>query len=156
MSHHKRNEKTRIIIGPQSEHRIVSMPNWAWFWLDDFVKNCSPNGYKGLYASFGQAISPDNLNEALRDIAKLHQEFCLRELYNLANDDKPSDDYLAARIKNSNVKKLKQKTIDRTPKIYKLFGFMPCPTTLNAVWERQNYMNPLSYYKSLFNDNDEA
>ncbi|NQZ14705.1 MAG: hypothetical protein HRT94_07775 [Alphaproteobacteria bacterium] len=132
---------TRVIPGPYSEHRIVSMPSWAWFWLDDFVSNCSPNGYKGLYEAFGDAIQPENLSEALRGIAELHQDHCLREIYNLANDDEPSEEDLEKRIEKQTVQplKTKKKPQDRTPKIYKLFGFMPCPTTLDAVWERQHY-----------------
>ena len=134
---------TRIIPGPSSEHRIVSMPSWAWFWLDDFVTNCSPNGYRGLYKAFGHAISSENLSDALHGIAQLHQDFCLREIYNLANDDEPDEAYIEARVTTSSVTNFKKtkKVQDRTPKIYKLFGFMPCPTTLDAVWERKHYHN---------------
>ena len=137
---------TRIIPGPSAEHRIVSMPSWAWFWLDDFVSNCSPNGYRGLYEAFGDAIRSENLSDALHGIAQLHQDFCLREIYNLANDDEPSEDYIEERVKNSRVTNFKKtiKRQDRTPKIYKLFGFMPCPTTLDAVWERKHYHHNLT------------
>ena len=140
---------TRIIPGPKLQHSIVSMPSWAWFWLDDFINNCSPNGYKGIYNAFGDAISPENLSDALHSIAQLHQDFCLREIYNLANDDEPDEAYIQTMLQEKIVtpiknNKKKSKTYkDRTPKIYKLFGFMPCPTTLDAVWARQHYRSDL-------------
>ena len=129
---------SRIIPGPKSEHSIVSMPQWAWFWLDDFIENCSPDGYKGLYSAFGDAFNKNgNLSEALHGIAQMHQEFCLRELHNLANDDEPDQTYIQNRV----IKPIKATTKknSRMPKIYKLFGFMSCPTTLESVWERRHY-----------------
>jgi len=131
------SQVTRIIPGLNSEHRIVSMPIWAWFWLDDFVVNCSPKGYHGVYEAFGDAISADNLSETLHRLAQMHQEFCMREVYNLANDDEPDEDYIQSRV----VKPIKNKkpTELNLPKIYKIFGFMPCATTLDAVWQRKHY-----------------
>ncbi len=130
-------EVTRIIPGLNADHRIVSMPVWAWFWLDDFVKNCSPKGYRGVYEAFGDAISSTNLSDTLRSIAQMHQEFCMREIYNLANDDEPEDSYIKARAARPvRLKKAKELNL---PKIYKIFGFMPCATTLDAVWQRQHY-----------------
>ena len=128
---------TRIIPGINAEHRIVSMPPQAWFWLDDFVKNCSPNGYKGLYSAFGIAISSTNLSDALHGLAQMHQEFCLREVYNLANDDEPDEAYIQDRIVQK-INPAKTKPFNM-PRIYKLFGFMPCPTTLESVWQRKHY-----------------
>lgn len=153
MSYTKSNKSntTRIIPGPQSEHRIVSMPSWVWFWLDDFINNCSPNGYSGLYSAFGDAINQENLSDSLHRIAELHQDFCLREIYNLANDDEPDDEYIQNKLYEATVtniknnKKKNKTTQDRTPKIYKLFGFMPCPTTLDAVWARKHYRSDLLF-----------
>lgn len=129
---------TRVIPGLNAEHRIVSMPLWAWFWLDDFVTNCSPRGYKGVYEAFGDAICPNNLSETLCRLAQLHQDFCLREIYNLANDDEPDEDYIQSRVVEP-IKQRQPKELN-LPKIYKIFGFMPCATTLDAVWQRKHYI----------------
>ncbi|MEM9469903.1 MAG: hypothetical protein AAF988_07050 [Pseudomonadota bacterium] len=137
VSSNYQNTVRRVIPGLNAESRIVCMPSWAWFWLDDFVENFSPGGYEGLYEAFGDAISSENLTDSLHNIATLHQDFCLREIYHLANDDLPSEAEVEQKI--TAVIPVRKKPKSRMPKIYKLFGFMPCPTTLDAVWERQHY-----------------
>ena len=54
--------------------------------------------------------------------------------HNLANDN--------AFLKAKNKKKFEttyKVTNFEFPKVYKLFSFMPCVTTLEAVWSRKNY-----------------
>lgn len=87
--------------------------------------------YQGIYDTFGQNR---DLNITLREIAELHHEYAMRELYNLANDNEADS---AEALKKIYVKKKKQ--VSNLPRIYKLFGFMPCATTLEAVWERRHY-----------------
>ena len=124
---------TRIIPGLSSEYQIVALPYWAWFWLEDFMQQ-NRISYEGIYETFGQS---GDVSQTLRNLAELHQEYSMREIYNLSNDnDLEEEDYimqLQAPIKDKEITQL------NLPKIYKLFGFMSCATTLEAVWKRRNY-----------------
>lgn len=128
------NLTTRIIPGLSAEYQIVSMPYWAWYWLEDFMQQ-NRISYQGIIDTFG---GHEDIGNTLRNIAELHHEHAMREVYNLANDNDASDELLArrARRKPALVKQTKALVL---PKIYKLFGFMSCATTLEAVWERRNY-----------------
>lgn len=127
------NMTTRIIPGLMNEYRIVSLPYWAWYWLDDFMQQHKVS-YQGIYNTFG---GNGDLVVTLQQIAELHHEYAMREVYNLANDNELDDvDYIAQ------IHKLRHKKESiglNLPKIYKLFGFMSCATTLEAVWERRHY-----------------
>ena len=124
------NLTSRVIPGLRSEYRIVSLPFWAWFWLDDFMVQ-NRISYQGMLDSFG---GEGDVNKTLERIAELHQDHCMRGTHNLANDNtflesiKKSKPVHDNKIKNYNF-----------PKIYKLFSFMPCVTTLEAIWSRKNY-----------------
>lgn len=125
------NLTTRIIPGLTSQHQIVSLPYWAWFWLDDFMQQHRIS-YQGIYETFGQER---DLSQTLHDIAELHQEYSMREVYNLANDNE-----LDHQIYSGKIRKKSRKTNGlKLPKIYKLFGFMSCATSLDAVWSRRHY-----------------
>ena len=124
------NLTSRVILGLKSEYRIVSLPFWAWFWLDDFMQQ-NRISYQGMLDTFG---CEGDINDTLRNIAELHQEHCMRGAHNLANDN--------AFLNANKKKKLKTSTKIKSynmPKIYKLFGFVPCTTTLDALWSRKNY-----------------
>lgn len=128
------NLTTRIIPGLSSQYQIVSLPYWAWFWLDDFMRQHRIS-YKGIYKTF---VNGGDVNQTLHHLAELHQEYSMRERHNLANDNEfENSDYLR-RLNHKNAKSQKNKQLV-FPKIYKLFGFMSCATTLEAVWKRRNY-----------------
>ena len=132
--HEKVNYKltTKIIPGLLNDYRIVSLPYWAWYWLEDFMSQ-NRISYQGIYETFGK---DKDLNTTLHDIAEVHHEHAMRNVYNLANDnDAPKDLCITKIYKKHKVREL------NLPKIYKLFGFMPCSTTLEAVWERRHYKN---------------
>lgn len=125
------NPTTRIIPGLSSAYQIVSLPYWAWYWLEDFMQQ-NRISYKGIYETFGTS---GDINQTLQQIAELHHEYAMREVYNLANDNEPDNENIITRLQS---KKIKKRTLN-LPKIYKLFGFMSCATTLEAVWERRHY-----------------
>lgn len=125
------NPTTRIIPGLSSAYQIVSLPYWAWYWLEDFMQQ-NRISYQGIYDTFGTG---GDINQTLQQIAELHHEYAMREVYNLANDNELDDDDIITRLKTPK----KDKTELNLPKIYKLFGFMSCATTLEAVWERRYY-----------------
>lgn len=126
---------TRIIPGLSAEYEIVSLPYWAWFWLEDFMTQ-NKISYQGIYETFGDQ---GDLNQTLHNLAELHQEYAMREVHNLANDnDLEHDDYMT-RIHISPQVTTKPPRALKLPKIYKLFGFIACYSTLDAVWSRRNY-----------------
>ncbi len=126
------NPTTRIIPGLSSAYQIVSLPYWAWYWLEDFMQQ-NRISYQGIYDTFGQG---GDVNHTLQQIAELHHEYAMREVYNLANDNELEDNDIITHLK---IGKTGKKETLNLPKIYKLFGFMPCATTLEAVWERRHY-----------------
>lgn len=127
------NVTTRIIPGLSAQHQIVALPYWAWYWLEDFMKS-NRISYKGIYTTFGTQC---DISETLRNLAEMHHEYSMREVYNLANDNEPENDHIITRL-HRHKKPAKSKALV-LPKIYKLFGFMSCATTLEAVWERRHY-----------------
>ncbi len=129
------NLTSRIIPGLSAEYQIVSLPYWAWYWLEDFMK-ANRISYQGIYETFG---ADSNINYTLRNLAELHHEYAMRELYNLANDNEAKNDDIIARIQQNKDQSNRATKSYVLPKIYKLFGFMPCATTLEAVWERRHY-----------------
>lgn len=127
------NITTRVIPGLKASYQIVSLPYWAWFWLEDLMKK-HKIGYKGIYNRFH--IDGD-IALTLKHLAELHQDDAMRAEHNLANDnDMQKKDFMALLKKRNAVSEVKTLNL---PKIYKLFGFMPCSTTLEAVWQRRHY-----------------
>jgi uncharacterized protein YukJ len=124
------NLTSKIIPGLMNDYRIVSLPYWAWYWLEDFMVQ-NKISYQGIYDTFGEN---KDLNTTLREIAELHHEHSMRKVYNLSNDNQPTQQKTIKEIYSK-----KRITTFTLPKIYKLFGFMPCATTLEAVWERRHY-----------------
>jgi hypothetical protein len=125
------NMTTRIVPGLKSEYRIVSLPYWAWYWLEDFMKQ-NRLSYQGIYNTFGDR---DDVSMTLKNLAALHHEHAMREVYKLSNDNEPDETALIRRLNHKRAKR----SIGAMPRIYKLFGFMPCATSLEAVWERRHY-----------------
>ena len=141
--------KTRIIPGLQAKHQIVAMPHWSWFWLDDFMKRNSIYDHQHMYQTIGRKykLNDDNLIDTLKNIAEIHAEFSMRQIHNLANDngiEGPQGQHYISKIlpyrEKAAIKK-KRKSYDNMPKLYKLFSFMPCATTSEAVFERKNHMS---------------
>ncbi len=136
--------KTRVIPGLATEHRIVSMPYWTWFWLDDFMKRNKIDNFSNMYQTVGQKydLSNDNLIDTLKNIAEIHEEHSMRQLHNLANDngvEGPQGQHFITKILPlRNKKTAKRKKPLQLTRIYKLFSFMPCATTSDAVWRRKS------------------
>lgn len=130
---HNDNLTTRIIPGLTAQYQIVSMPYWAWFWLEDFMKS-NLISFQGIYDTFG---NQGDINETLCNLAELHHDYTMREVYNLANDNEADNGDVIAHI-HRKIEKKPARAV-KMPKIYKLFGFIACPTTLEALWERRNY-----------------
>ncbi len=124
------NITSKIIPGLLNDYRIVSLPYWAWYWLEDFMVQ-NRMSYQGIYETYGQN---HDLGKTLHRVAELHHEQSMRNIYNLANDNEPSKEHFIPKIYHN--KKSKPLNL---PRIYKLFGFMSCATTLEAVWERRHY-----------------
>ena len=143
--------KTRIIPGLATNHQIVSMPNWTWFWLDDFMKRNKIDNFDHMYQSLeqklgqGYDLSNDNLTETLKHIAEIHEEYSMRQLHNLANDngiEGPQGQHFISKILPLRNKKTKTvKKPYQLARVYKLFKFVPCATTSDAVWRRKNRVN---------------
>jgi hypothetical protein len=132
------NLTSRIIPGLSAKYQIVSLPYWAWFWLDDFMRQ-NRISYKGIYDTFG---GHGDINQTLHNLAEMHQEYSMREVYNLANDNELDHSEYMPHFNKIKAKRVKMKNKHlglKLPKIYKLFGFMSCATTLEAVWKRRNY-----------------
>jgi len=123
---------SRVIPGLSSEYRIVSLPHWAWFWLDDFMIQ-NRMSYEGILDTFQ---CEGDINKTLKYIAELHQEHCMRGAHKLSNDNTFLESDIT--MSNKNKKNFTPSNYNM-PKIYKLFGFIPCVTTLNSVWTRKNY-----------------
>lgn len=127
----KANQLTqKIIPGLQAEYQIISMPYWAWFWLEDFMRAHNLD-YKKIYQKYCQT---GDIHQTLYQLANIHQDLMMREIHHLANDNEANDKDILHIISIS----MRQKKEQTLPKIYKLFGFMPCATTLEAAWKRRN------------------
>ena len=124
--------KTKVIPGLTDTYQIVSLPYWAWYWLEDFMQ-MHKISYQGIYDTFG---ANNDISQTLHQLAELHHEYAMREVYSLCNDNEPEEEQIVTRLKTrENLKQVEP----NLPKIYKLFGFMPCATSLEAVWERRHY-----------------
>jgi hypothetical protein len=134
-------KETRIITHPSlaSDYAVVSMPQTAWYWLDDLVKTQFPSGgYKALVQTFGDTSGcPQNLSSRLRAKAQEHCEKQMAEFYNLANDNAPAGGY--GDLKSNPACPDTPDLSARMPGVYRLFRFMPHATYLTTVWERRNY-----------------
>lgn len=124
------NLTSKIIPGLLNDYRLVSLPYWAWYWLEDFMIQ-NRISYQGIYETYGKN---NDIDTTLRTIADLHHKKSMLSVYNLANDNN-----IPTKTQLTKVNFSHPKQITNLPKIYKLFGFMACATTLEAVWERRHY-----------------
>lgn len=134
-------KETRIIAHPAlaSDYAFVSMPQTAWYWLDDLVKKKFPGGgYQALVRTFeGHGGCPQALSAQMRIKAQEHCEQQMARLYNLANDNAPANGY--GDLKQNPAFPDAADRSARLPSVYRLFHFMPHATYLTTVWERRNY-----------------
>lgn len=133
-------KESRIFRLPvlKSDYAIVSMPQTAWYWLDDLVRRQFPaGGYKAMVRSLDNTGCADTLSLALRGKAQEYADEKMAELYNLANDNKPANGYDDLK-KNASHPASPDHTANM-PLAYQLFAFMPHATYLTTVWERRNY-----------------
>lgn len=131
--------ETRIfrLTSLASDYAIVSMPQTAWYWLDDLVSKKYPGGYKALMRAFKKSDSINDLSQNLRIKAQEYCEKQMVEIYNLANDNTPAKGY--SDLKRNPAYPLEPDLSTRMPTVYRLFHFMPHATYLTTVWERRNY-----------------
>lgn len=134
-------KETRIFkhASLSADYAFVSMPQTAWYWLDDLVKRQFPvDGYKALMRTIDdKAGCPQTLSLHLRRRAQEHCEAQMAELYNLANDNQPKAGY--ADLKANPAHPSSPDISTRMPSMYWLFRFLPHTTYLTTVWERRNY-----------------
>lgn len=133
------NQKTRIIPGITAEYQIVSLPEWAWYWLDDFMRS-HKIGYKGIYKRFETQNHKHDITASLCQLAEIHQENIVRQNYSLCNDNKAKTEDIVRLVSKSTQSSKQDMSF---PRVFKLFSFMPHATTLDAVWSRLNHRDNL-------------
>lgn len=133
--------ETRILrhSSLSSDYAFVSMPQTAWYWLDDLVRKAYPTGgYSALMRGIkSSAACPETLSLNLRRKAQEHCERQMVELYALANDNVPAQGY--DDLKRNPALPSTPDLTARMPSVFQLFSFMPHPTYLTTIWERRNY-----------------
>ena len=144
--------ETRLLPLPtlKSDYAIVSMPEWAWYWLDDLVKRDYPGGYKSLVKAISRRTAnkgsaQQDLKHILAFYAKEHCDRRMGSLYNLANDNLRPTLSTATTAPEAPAAtpntpfSTKSAFYKGLPTVYRLFHFMPHATSLTTVWERRNY-----------------
>lgn len=132
--------ETRILSHSSltSDYAFVSMPQTAWYWLDDLVRKTYPTGgYKALMRGFQTTGCPETLSLNLRRKAQEHCERQMVELYSLANDNTPANGY--DDLKRNPALPSSPDLSAHMPSVFQLFSFMPHATYLTTIWERRNY-----------------
>ena len=129
---------TRILPGLKAEYDIVSLPCWAWYWIDLHVEYCYANGYSD-FVNHNRALLSDTVDLAtfMSVLAMDLRDTQLRAHHNLANDN---DFY-------NNIEKLAGDDEDKRnypkafqfPTIFQVFKFLPHATDMATLWQRQNY-----------------
>jgi hypothetical protein len=118
---------SRVLPGLTTEYTIVSMPAWAWHWLDTMVKEYFPEGYKSFIsecAAHSDGQRP--LADILEGFARLFRE----DYYRLTNDNWPL-------AENAPPAARTVMPAYNFPKAVKLFGFVPFATTWDNVLTRR-------------------
>lgn len=122
---------SRLLPGLTTEYSIVSMPAWAWPWLDTLVRECFPQGYREFMrecAEYADAERP--LEDILESFARLRRE----DHYRLTNDNEP----LTANANMPMAVRRPRRPL-RFPKAVRLFGFLPFATTWDQVLMRRGW-----------------
>lgn len=128
MSYRSARHVSRILPGLKTEYSIVSMPEWAWPWLDNLVAEHCPAGYPELIRECAALAGEKRpLTDVLVDFALIARN----DHYRLANDN--------ARAGRGTLPlpAPAKRTYDRMPKAMKLFRFLPFATSWEAVISRR-------------------
>lgn len=134
MSDHHQQRISRLLPGLTTEYSIVSMPAWAWEWLDPMVETCFPRGYQDFIrecAIYSDSDNPAALAAVLENFAWLLRE----DHYKLTNDNWLPDETAPPRAHAP-------ARAYRFPKAVKLFSFMPFATSWENVLIRRGLSAP--------------
>lgn len=124
---------SRLLPGLTTEYSIVSMPAWAWPWLDTLVRECFPQGYREFIRECAEYADHERpLEEILESFARLRRE----DHYRLTNDNDP---LVANSNAASTARPAARRRPLRMPKAVKLFTFMPFATTWDQVLMRRGW-----------------
>lgn len=133
MADQSKGRVSRLLPGLTTEYSIVSMPAWAWPWLDTLVRECFPQGYRQFLVECAEYTDQDRpLEDILESFARLRRE----DHYRLTNDNEPT----AANVNHTVA--ARPATRRRTmcfPKAVRLFRFMPFATTWDHVLIRRGW-----------------
>ncbi len=122
---------SRLLPGLSTEYTIVSMPAWAWPWLDTLVEECFPQGYRAFISECAEYANGDrSLEDILESFARLRRE----DHYRLTNDNWPENDSAPARPAAA-----RRHPPYRLSKAMKLFAFLPFATTWDQVLLRKGW-----------------
>jgi len=135
---HKTGLSTRLLPGLKSEYAIVSLPRWAWIWLDDHIERYYANGYEEFIHDYQSFIESDtDLIHYLELLAHDLQEQSMREDHNLANDN---EIYASAIwLRPYKPQKNRSEKAFKFPIIFQVFKFLPHATDMQTLWQRKNY-----------------
>ncbi len=137
MSDQQQKRISRLLPGLTTEYTIVSMPAWAWEWLDPMVNKLFVHGYKDFIRECaGYSQGQSTLSEVLENFAWLLRE----DYYRLTNDNWPPDQVLETLP-------VARKPAYNFPQAHKLFSFMPFATSWENVLIRRGLSrSPSSSY----------
>ncbi len=132
----KERKITRIVPGHRAQYELVSMPEWAWVWLEDYMFLYNMDSFPELLSDFQDCIHPNQpLSEVLENIAAIHHHFMTQAAYDLENDNDPFSDTFPP-VKRRKGAKHVQKDL-KFPQVMQLFGFTAHATTLDAAMLRR-------------------
>lgn len=131
MAEQNKGRVSRLLPGLTTEYSIVSMPAWAWPWLDTLVQECFPQGYRAFISECALYANQDRpLEDILESFARLRRE----DHYRLTNDNDP----LTENANIAHAPRRRQRPL-RLPKAVKLFAFLPFATTWESVLIRRGW-----------------
>lgn len=135
MQHSISSEKiSRLLPGLRAEYAIVSMPPWAWHWLDRFVMNIYPQGYRAFLQECAKVLPSDAcLSPMLEDLARSYRD----GVYEIANDTWKTTPEGEGMIKRRKPLKSSGRRDIPMPKAQYLFRFLPHATTMDALRTRK-------------------
>lgn len=130
------NLATRILPGLASEYTIVSLPQWAWMWIDDHVEIVYENDFHAFINETRHIVKDEKqLGEFLSLMASDLRDHQMRTIHNLANDNNVLDSTNPVPIQNTTPR---HKPL-QFPTILMVFKFLPHATDLKTIWARRNY-----------------
>ncbi|MCB1530007.1 MAG: hypothetical protein H6853_09035 [Rhodospirillales bacterium] len=127
---------SRLLPGLRAEYAIVSMPPWAWHWLDRFVMNSYPQGYRAFLQECAKVLPSDAcLSPMLEDLARSYRD----GVYEIANDTWKTTPEEKGVAKRRIPAKSSGKRDRPMPKAQYLFRFLPHATTMDALHIRKSF-----------------